>query len=83
MKLNKPMSFIAIATMTTEVEYIGHVTLQELIDGHYLDSANISDEKFIFAALRKYSKDLDGGDFVEREGGLGSWNVDIVSFLDK
>jgi hypothetical protein len=83
MNLNKPMPFIARATMTTDLEYTGHVTLQRLIDSNYLRQSEIGDEKAILAALHQYSKDLDGGEFVESEGSSGSWSIEGVDFVDQ
>ncbi|NOH31559.1 hypothetical protein [Vibrio mediterranei] len=80
MDLNKPRSFIVKATMTTELECKGEVTLLTLIDHKLLNERDVENEGAIQSALTNYSKYLDGGEFVEKEGFSGSWDIDDVRF---
>ncbi|USD59035.1 hypothetical protein J4N45_10885 [Vibrio sp. SCSIO 43140] len=80
--LNKPMSFVAKAVMTTELEYKGSVTLQDLIEMDYLEEGDVQNQEAVNRALYLYSKDLDGGYFVEREGmNSEGWHLDNASFV--
>ncbi|MEZ8028352.1 hypothetical protein [Enterovibrio norvegicus] len=83
MDLDKPMPFFAKVVMTTDLEYKGHVTLQELIDGDYLEDTEAGDEEAVLGALRQYSKNLGGEKFVKRKGSSGSWTMDDAGFIDK
>ncbi|MFM2668711.1 hypothetical protein AAFX24_28610 [Vibrio mediterranei] len=82
MDLNEPRSFIAKATMTTELEYKGEVTLLTLIHNDLLNERDAENEDAIQSALTNYSKYLDGGEFVEKEGFSGSWDINDVRFTD-
>lgn len=80
--LNEPMSFVAKAVMSTELEYKGSVTLRELIEMDYLIEGDVQNQDAINKALNLYAKDLDGGCFVERKGMFsGGWDVDSASFV--
>jgi len=81
MDLNAPVSFLAKATMTTYLEYKGEVTLQELIEGDYLESSAASDDKAVQEAINQYSQDLDGGVFVKSEKLAGDWALNSSHVL--
>ncbi|ELP6118950.1 hypothetical protein QTV43_000063 [Vibrio vulnificus] len=83
MDLNAPVSFVAKATMTTYLEYKGNVTLQELIEGGYLESSTASDDKAVQEAINQYSQNLDGGEFVKSPKHDGDWSLDSVQVLEK
>lgn len=81
--LNKPMKFIALATMTTNLEYKGEVTLQSLIEDGYLDASDVNDSKEVRGALNQYSKDLGGELFTKPEGSTSDWATYDANFLEE
>ena len=76
----KAIPLVVKATMTTEIEYKGTVTIQDLIEQHYLDESEVNNNDSIESAIKNYSKDLDGGEFIEKEGYTGSWTIDSIDF---
>lgn len=83
MNLNESLPIRVKATMETELEYTGVVTLQELIDNGHLSESEVDDQSCIDDALNRYAKELDGGEFVEREGLSGYWTIDSAQFVNE
>lgn len=73
--INEPLSFVTKAIMRTELEYTGSISLLELIEMGYLDEGDVQNQEAIDRAIFSYSKNLDGGEFVEREGMSSGWDV--------
>lgn len=74
----KAIPLVVKATMTTELEYKGTVTIQDLIEEQYLTESEATNKESVERAINRYSKFLDGGEFIEREGNSGSWTIDSV-----
>ncbi|MEZ9701572.1 hypothetical protein AB4455_06465 [Vibrio sp. 10N.261.46.E12] len=80
MNYQTSIPLVVKATMTSDLEYKGTVTIQDLIEQHYLDESEVNNNDSIESAIKNYSKDLDGGEFIEKEGYSGSWTIDSVDF---
>ena len=82
MNLNESLPIRVNATMQTELEYTGVITLQDLIESGHLSPSEADDQSCIYDALNRYAKELDGGEFVEREGLSGNWTIDSAQFVE-
>ncbi|CAH6938167.1 conserved hypothetical protein [Vibrio chagasii] len=80
MNNQRAIPLVVKATMTTELEYKGTVTIQDLIEEQYLNENEATNKESVERAINRYSRFLDGGEFIEREGNSGSWTVDRVDY---
>lgn len=83
MNLNKPLAIRVKATMITDLHYTGAISLQDLIDDGYLSESEVGDQTSIEVALYQYARQLDGGEFVEKEGISGGWTIDSAQFTQQ